>query len=62
METDKFKTFWQFSKDAALKMLVTGVDGLDDHEAEKRLKEYGSNTIKGDAISNEMLRNIQANS
>jgi Mg2+-importing ATPase len=49
METDQFKTFWQFSKDAAFKMLDTSIDGLDDNEAEKRLREHGSNTIKADS-------------
>ena len=49
METDQFKTFWQFSKDAAFKTLGTGIDGLDDNEAEKRLKKYGSNTIKANS-------------
>jgi Mg2+-importing ATPase len=49
METDHFKAFWQFNKDKAFEMLVTGPNGLDDHEAEKRLKEYGPNTIKGES-------------
>lgn len=46
METDQYKTFWQFNKAAAFKMLVTGQNGLDNQEAAKRIKEYGANTIK----------------
>jgi P-type Mg2+ transporter len=46
METDQFKAFWQLSTDTAFKMLNTNQDGLDKQEAEKRLKEYGANTIK----------------
>jgi Mg2+-importing ATPase len=31
------------------KCWVRGIDGLDDNEAEKRLKKYGSNTIKANS-------------
>jgi len=49
MEADQYKTFWQFSKETAFKMLVTSQNGLDDKEAAKRIKEYGANSIKADS-------------
>jgi Mg2+-importing ATPase len=49
MEADQYKTFWQFSKETAFKLLVTGQNGLDDKEAAKRIKAYGANTIKADS-------------
>ena len=46
MESDQYKSFWHLSKDEAFKLLAASQNGLEDKEAAKRIKEYGSNTMK----------------
>ncbi len=43
---DPIKSFWQFSNEEAFKQLSANKNGLDDQEANRRLKVYGPNTIK----------------
>jgi Mg2+-importing ATPase len=49
MGTDQYQAFWQFSQEAAFKMLNTGESGLEEQEAAKRIGEYGSNTVKNNS-------------
>jgi Mg2+-importing ATPase len=51
METtiDQDNSFWHLNKEEAFNKLLTNKDGLGDSEAAKRIKKYGSNTIKTSA-------------
>jgi Mg2+-importing ATPase len=46
IQTDELSSFWHLSIEDALKKLSCRLNGLTDKEANKRLKEYGPNTIK----------------
>ncbi|HCN84284.1 MAG TPA: magnesium-translocating P-type ATPase, partial [Sphingobacteriaceae bacterium] len=43
---DSFNNFWHFSKEEALYKLSSNINGLDRHESLKRIKQYGTNSVK----------------
>jgi hypothetical protein len=47
--------FWTLTAEAVLKQLSTGPEGLTEDEAQKRLKDYGSNLLRQRKESNDIL-------
>ncbi|HSD57096.1 MAG TPA: magnesium-translocating P-type ATPase [Methanotrichaceae archaeon] len=48
-------TFWALTAEEAMRQLGTGPEGLTESEAQKRLKEHGSNLLRPRKESNDLL-------
>jgi P-type Mg2+ transporter len=46
MKTENLSNFWSLSKDEILKELETGINGITESEAQKRIEQYGANRLK----------------
>lgn len=46
MYEKEFENYWSIPTEKLMLTLQTDISGLSNEEAQKRLKEYGENTIK----------------